>query len=480
MDNDGLYVQRLKRLFPNAAEAGDFGDNRYRQGSSKGPVSRCGIPSVDTDATVVYTCLRRMQDRVANESSHCPEGLRNELQLEMGLIKNSMDRILRTVRLPEKGLASTAPQKHSSSPPRPTRASAIGVVGVEEEGNMSRPRSAASAENEKVSPPVVLPKLYSRKRSIVESWADPEGLELRKKTSHGLWGLLIRHLQLSPQEYSFFIHRESLTGKRTALTKEATMFGLTNACDSIFRYRSMSVRIVRRDGASGGKGDVERGGGLIRYLRDSIHGQNIHEHKIVHVVASSCFGCSTVANLVDPVRVPAFITTNQPRSFVQIDFNDAVVIPTGYSMTSFHPIIAGFYPRSWVVTASIDGTIWDKLREHENDPTLTKTNRKAYWSLQTPLQRTTRPPLLSASDVAQDPFQVANRKYYRYIRWTQTDKNSFGQDDFQVTGLEVYGDMMRIVEFSKLPVLSRVPARPDKFLPPPPLPVEKVVQKGKK
>eukprot|EP00759_Apiculatamorpha_spiralis_P051998 PhF_6_TR5578/c0_g1_i1/m.7984 len=491
-NSDSIYVGRLKRLFPHAEGDLDSYQNHTNVNGQGGPppvtttafkgslnlnpvrsgLPKSGLSTMDTDAIVIYSALRRLEGKVSSHPS-CPKELQTDVDVEISIIKNTVDSMMRSLKKELNNQLKATKDSighHSTHEALSRRKSVVfsGGDGGSTESNDIEPALRVVNPSQSLPPD----KLYARRRSVVSSWADPYAMELRSQSRNGIWALLLRHLQIANREYTFYLHHEHLIGKRIPLTREATMYGLSNTCDTVFRYKSMTLRITRRPMTSnGGRGDMV---GLIGYLTFLNKQMNIHDSRTVFVQVSSSFGNSNPNSIVEVgTKQLPFVTCNVPKSWVQVDFNDAVVCPSGYSFASYHPIIAGFYPRSWTLSASIDGMVWETLREHVHDTSLTKTTTRGYWSVQTnsgledPSAPKTPEELMSI-----DPFMLPGRRYYRYFRLTQTDKNSFGQDDFQITGLEIFGDILHVVEFQKSSLCSSIPVRPEFNAPPLDLPVQ--------
>lgn len=142
-------------------------------------------------------------------------------------------------------------------------------------------------------------------------------------------------------------------------------------------------------------------------------------------MVSACKAEALVSPFVDP-HTPFFMTEDSPRQSVTIAFTKVVIVPTGYSIASTHPITGGLYPRSWVMEASQDGNRWVILRTHREDESLNRFCATYYWDVQVP-------------KITQN-----NRGYYQYFRLTQTGPNANGTNNFCVSSFEVYGRVMHV------------------------------------
>lgn len=177
--------------------------------------------------------------------------------------------------------------------------------------------------------------------------------------------------------------------------------------------------------------------------------------------ASSMVDVCTPDALVSPfkdVRSPFFMTLDEPMSSVTVSLDHAVIVPSGYSMCSVHPIAGGLYPRSWKVEASSDNVHWTLLRAHECDESLNRYNPTYHWSLSR---------------------AVRGQPYFQHFRFTQTGPNACGTHNFCMSGIELYGRVM-FVEKLAVPKSSQIDMKVDRtgFSSFGPLPPPKVVDAG--
>ena len=142
-------------------------------------------------------------------------------------------------------------------------------------------------------------------------------------------------------------------------------------------------------------------------------------------MVSACKADALVSPFVDP-HTPFFMTEDSPRQSVTIVFTKVVIVPTGYSIASTHPITGGLYPRSWILEASQDGNRWILLRSHRDEESLNRFCATFYWDLQVP-------------KITQN-----NRGYFQYFRLTQTGPNANGTNNFCISSFEVYGKVMHV------------------------------------
>ena len=111
-------------------------------------------------------------------------------------------------------------------------------------------------------------------------------------------------------------------------------------------------------------------------------------------------------------------THNYPNSWFCFDLGEKnSIIPNYYSMKHDY---TGYVVRNWKFEGSNDGKSWDILKQHDNDTSIPQQfGASASWSLQN------------------------INKSYRFLRLTQTGKNSFGDDYFMLSGFEVYGTFIQ-------------------------------------
>eukprot|EP01065_Artemidia_motanka_P014160 TRINITY_DN18130_c0_g1_i1.p1 TRINITY_DN18130_c0_g1~~TRINITY_DN18130_c0_g1_i1.p1 ORF type:complete len:898 (+),score=308.39 TRINITY_DN18130_c0_g1_i1:45-2738(+) len=193
--------------------------------------------------------------------------------------------------------------------------------------------------------------------------------------------------------------------------------------------------------------------------------QNPHTTRVVCVTASSEAPLpSTLAAVTDRPRteadalVPFFSTLDAPSQWVTVDLGPVAVIPHRYSLVSARPIGAGCFPRSWRLEGSLDNEVWELLRRHEGDTTLTKDRPCATWSLDA----------LGRSKVR----EIGS--YYRYFRLTQEGPNSVGTHALQLSCFEVYGRLLCVRPWMSWPCRSESVCLPRPLRCPelPPMPEE--------
>eukprot|EP01062_Namystynia_karyoxenos_P008925 TRINITY_DN13154_c0_g1_i1.p1 TRINITY_DN13154_c0_g1~~TRINITY_DN13154_c0_g1_i1.p1 ORF type:complete len:793 (+),score=227.96 TRINITY_DN13154_c0_g1_i1:114-2381(+) len=205
---------------------------------------------------------------------------------------------------------------------------------------------------------------------------------------------------------------------RTRVRKEAAMYGLERMAETLCQFRSAAV-LVRRlllldesdprwspallrppllvGGGTGSHSDPSgspacplRCKGIMSYLgtkttrRSEPQWSEAPFENPCRCSVEVTVGCSSVWGKCDPgnivdERMEFFSTQDRPGQWVAVDFNDAVVIPHAYSFVSFHPIMAGYYPRNWEFQGSVDGKEWETIKRHTNDQTLTRDSAIGTW-----------------------------------------------------------------------------------------------------
>jgi hypothetical protein len=173
-----------------------------------------------------------------------------------------------------------------------------------------------------------------------------------------------------------------------------------------------------------------------------------------------CLPDAMIAPFVDQ-HAPFFMTQDAPLQQITISFSHVLIIPSGYSMASVHPISGGLYPRHWKVEGSIDGRSWVTLRVHENDETMCRYRPTSYWDLD-------RAP--------------KGDGFFQQFRVTQLGKNAHGTNNLCVSSFEVYGRVLYVenVEVGSASALPRTKILKTGFKSFPPLPIMKATMEVKK
>jgi hypothetical protein len=159
--------------------------------------------------------------------------------------------------------------------------------------------------------------------------------------------------------------------------------------------------------------------GIISYLVQK-HGGNVHDKGIVTITSKSVYWDDpewAVRNIGDLIDHRAFWSKDEPGQWICWDFHEMRVRSTHYTIKSGDPPL-----RSWVIESSLDGENWTEIdRRTDNEDLETFSSRDTG---------------TAAS------FAVVNSCEFRFIRLTQTGKNSDGGDDLAVFSFEVFGILL--------------------------------------
>lgn len=169
--------------------------------------------------------------------------------------------------------------------------------------------------------------------------------------------------------------------------------------------------------------------GILSFLSTS-YGQSAWmspiQSGLVRCYASSMIDACKPDSLVMPfqdLRSPFFMTEDLSNQCIIISFPTILVVPSGYSVCSVHPITGGRFPRHWKLEGSLDKQKWILLREHQGDESLSRYNPTFYWELQRPHR---------------------GEPYFQHFRLTQLGPNACGTHQFCVSGFEVYGRLLYV------------------------------------
>jgi hypothetical protein len=157
--------------------------------------------------------------------------------------------------------------------------------------------------------------------------------------------------------------------------------------------------------------------GIISYLTRK-HGGNVHEKGIVTVTSKSVFslddrtGPHNVINLTSDLR---FVSKDAPNQWICWDFGKLRLIPTHYSIRTTWG--DNNHLRSWIVESSLDAQAWIVIDRRANVAELD-------------------------SDQVVASFLLLKAIECRYVRLTQTDKNTSMKDFLKITAFELFGDLI--------------------------------------
>jgi hypothetical protein len=156
--------------------------------------------------------------------------------------------------------------------------------------------------------------------------------------------------------------------------------------------------------------------GLICYLCKMIDG-NVHEKGIVEITCSST-SRNQCWQIVNYDWNDYFYTTNSPNSWIQFDFKDRVVSLTDYALKSDghsrHHLL------EWQLAGSMDCNEWTVLDRQKTQDLNGNFITKIFHC----------------------NGSSSNSQFYRYIRLTQTGKDSYGHDNLLLSNIEFFGSMI--------------------------------------
>jgi hypothetical protein len=155
--------------------------------------------------------------------------------------------------------------------------------------------------------------------------------------------------------------------------------------------------------------------GIIAHLTAECGG-NVHSRGIVVITASSS-ARSACHQVVDYTWTDYWFTNGNANSWIQFDFKTRSISPSNYTIKSAgngsHHLV------KWSLVGSNDGTTWIDLDRRETNELSGNYIVKSY-----------------------ECASVPSSSFFRFIRLTQTGKNSSGQDNLMLANLELFGDMI--------------------------------------
>jgi hypothetical protein len=155
--------------------------------------------------------------------------------------------------------------------------------------------------------------------------------------------------------------------------------------------------------------------GLIHYLIEICNG-NVHEKGIVEITCSST-NSNQCWQIVNYDWNSHFQTNNSPNSWIQFDFKDRVVSLTDYALKSDGG--GGYHLLEWLVAGSMDSNEL-KILDHQKTQVLNGN---------------------SITKIFHCNDNSSDSQFYRYIRLTQTGKDSSGYDYLRLSNIEFFGSM---------------------------------------
>jgi hypothetical protein len=158
--------------------------------------------------------------------------------------------------------------------------------------------------------------------------------------------------------------------------------------------------------------------GIISYLTAK-HKGNLTDLGIVNATSSSQGDGNWAAKwCIDHRCTKAFCSQPKPNQWLQLDFKDASILATHYSILSRQDIERGqHHPRSWVVEVGSDGVTWSVVDGRDGDDHL---NGKGI----------------------HHTFEIATPTAGRYLRLRQTGPTHRNDHYFTFMNLELFGRLM--------------------------------------
>jgi hypothetical protein len=159
--------------------------------------------------------------------------------------------------------------------------------------------------------------------------------------------------------------------------------------------------------------------GIISYLTMK-HRGNVSDTKVVKVTASSVNGGWVAKNVADLTDDTNWYSDNEDNSWVCYDFKNMQIKPTHYSIRSrYDGRTDSYYPRSWFVEVSNDGSTWQMIDERRDNSEL------------------------KGRDLTQT-FAVSASDYYQLIRIRHQGPNWYSTNTdyhFVISSFEIFGDL---------------------------------------
>jgi hypothetical protein len=156
--------------------------------------------------------------------------------------------------------------------------------------------------------------------------------------------------------------------------------------------------------------------GLIHHLTD-ICGGNVHERGVVEISCSST-GYNQCWQVVDYNWTNFWYGRNSANSWIQFDFKNREVSINRYALKPHKGSVN--WPVQWTLAGSRDGTAWESIDSRNTQELVQASDTKTF----------------DCSDQSNDP------RFYRYIRLTQTGKNSSGDHYLLLTNVEFFGSLI--------------------------------------
>jgi hypothetical protein len=152
-------------------------------------------------------------------------------------------------------------------------------------------------------------------------------------------------------------------------------------------------------------------------------GQNPHLAGVIEVSApdeysNRTFECHDLISAASKARKWWATRNDAMDRYVQIDFKDYRIRPSGYSVKAHSSRWSrADFVRSWRFEGSQDGTAWEALDSHTDSSDLSANDREA-------------------------SFECRSSSEFRFVRFVMVGVNSSGNRQLSLQRLEVFGELL--------------------------------------
>jgi hypothetical protein len=152
---------------------------------------------------------------------------------------------------------------------------------------------------------------------------------------------------------------------------------------------------------------------------------NVHNRGIVKITSTEPYNDSSDDAAKDAADLTAdsyFYSKDAPNQWLCYDFGDRRIILTHYSIRSRHSGgTDDYYPKSWVIEISNDGSNWEEVDRRENDSSLKGRNLTQL-------------------------FKVSRSLECRLVRLRQIGNNHYSSpnDYLVISGFEIFGNLTEV------------------------------------
>jgi hypothetical protein len=155
------------------------------------------------------------------------------------------------------------------------------------------------------------------------------------------------------------------------------------------------------------------------------YGGNVHDRGAITITADASYSDNPVdaaKNAADLTADNLFYSKNSPNQWLCYDFGESRINLTHYSLRSrYSGSEDDYYPKSWVIETSIEGSAWVEVDRRENDVSLKGQN----------LTRL---------------FEVSRKEECRFVRLRQIGHNHYSSSDDRLvlSGFELFGGLKEV------------------------------------